>query len=62
MKVIVEQDLCIGCGLCISTCEEVFHWNDDDKAEAIETDVPGDLEQDVQEAIDSCPTSAIKEV
>ena len=62
MKVIVEQDLCISCGLCISICEEVFHWNDDDKAEAIETDVPEDLEQDVQEALDSCPTSAIKEV
>lgn len=62
MKVAVDQDLCISCGLCISTCEEVFHWNNDDKAEAIETDVPADLEADVQEALDSCPTSAIKEV
>ncbi len=60
LKVYVDQDLCISCGLCISTCEEVFHWNDDDKAEAIATDVPAELEQDVQEAMDSCPTGAIK--
>ncbi len=60
LKVTVDQDLCISCGLCISTCEEVFHWNVDDKAEAIATDVPAELEQDVQEAMDSCPTEAIK--
>ena len=62
MKAHVDQDLCISCGLCISTCEEVFHWNEDDKAEAIEEDVPEGLEESVQEAIDSCPTEAIKEV
>ncbi|MDN5277795.1 MAG: ferredoxin [Clostridiales bacterium] len=60
LKVTVDQDLCISCGLCISTCGEVFHWNADDKAEAIATDVPAELEQDVQEAMDSCPTGAIK--
>lgn len=62
MKVKVDQDLCISCGLCISIAEDVFHWNDDEKAEAIENDVPAELEGDVHEAIDSCPTSAIKEV
>ncbi|HOB20688.1 MAG TPA: ferredoxin [Candidatus Atribacteria bacterium] len=62
MKAKVDQDLCISCGLCISIAEDVFHWNDDSKAEAIEDDVPADLEGDVQEAIESCPTSAISEV
>jgi ferredoxin len=62
MKVYVDQDLCISCGLCISICEDVFHWNDDEKASAIEEEVPSDLEELVQEAIESCPTEAIKEV
>ncbi|MGI6705160.1 MAG: ferredoxin [Clostridia bacterium] len=61
MKVYVDQDLCISCGLCISICGEVFDWNDDDKAEAKVPEVPAELEDDVQEAIDSCPTEAIKE-
>jgi len=61
MKVYVDQDLCISCGLCISTCGEVFDWNDDDKAEAKVPEVPAELEDAVQEAIDGCPTEAIKE-
>lgn len=61
MKAKVDQDLCISCGLCISICEDVFHWNDDDKAEAIE-DIPSESDGEVHEAIDSCPTEAIKEV
>ena len=31
MKVFVDQDLCISCGLCISICEDVFSWNEDDR-------------------------------
>jgi len=62
VKVYVDQDLCISCGLCISICEEVFHWNDDDKAEAVSGDVPEELEDSVQEAVESCPTEAIKEI
>ena len=61
MKAMVDQDLCISCGLCISICEDVFHWNDDDKAETIE-DIPSESDGEVHEAIDSCPTEAIKEV
>ncbi len=62
MKAHVDQDLCISCGLCISTCEDVFHWNDDEKAEAIEEEVSAELEDSVREAIENCPTEAIQEV
>ena len=62
MKAHVNQDLCISCGLCVSTCEDVFHWNDDEKAEAIDEEVPSDLEDLVKEAIEGCPTEAIEEV
>lgn len=30
----VEQNLCIGCGLCCSVCDEVFRINEHGKAEA----------------------------
>ena len=46
MRVEVDQDLCISCGLCISICEEVFSWNDDEKAQAIPDYVPEELEKD----------------
>lgn len=62
MKAYVDQDLCISCGLCIGICEEVFSWNDDDKAQAIDEEVPEELEDSVKEAIESCPTEAISEI
>ena len=61
MKVYVDQDLCISCGLCISICEEVFHRNDDDKAEAVSGDVRKNWRIGT-EAVESCPTEAIKEI
>ena len=60
LKVYVDQDLCISCGLCISICNDVFSWNDDDKAEAIDQDVPEEFTDQVEEAVESCPTEAIK--
>ena len=58
MRANVDQDLCIGCGLCASLCPEVFKMNDDDKAQAI-TDTTDENRDAVQEAMDGCPVSAI---
>lgn len=58
MKAKVDQDTCIGCGLCTSICSEVFEMNDDGKAEAI-TEVTENLKDDAEEAASSCPVDAI---
>lgn len=59
MKVTVNEE-CIGCGLCESTAADVFSINDDGVAEAIVDEVPADMEDDAQEAADSCPVNAIE--
>jgi ferredoxin len=59
MKVTVDQETCIGCGLCAETCPEVFEMNDD-KAAAKMEDVPAELVDSCQEAADECPVEAIK--
>lgn len=58
MKAIVNQDTCIGCGLCISTVPEVFEVNADGKAEAC-GHTTDENRAGVQEAIDACPVQAI---
>ncbi len=58
MKAFVDQDTCIGCGLCCGVCDAVFHMNDDCKAEAFQ-DATENNKNEVQDAIDSCPVSAI---
>lgn len=59
MKAFVDQDTCIGCGLCCGMCDAVFRMNDDGKAEAYQA-ATEENQNDVQSAIDSCPVSAIR--
>lgn len=57
----VDQDLCISCGLCIDTCPDVFDWNDDGKADVRVNPVPEEHEDAANEAMEGCPTDAIQE-
>lgn len=61
MKVEVFDDLCVSCGQCISICPEVFEWGDGDKAVAKTSDVPNEQAVLAHEAVEGCPTAAIKE-
>jgi len=61
LRVEVDQELCISCGACIDLCPDVFDWNEDDKAHNIVDEVSPELEEQVHEAVESCPTSAISE-
>ena len=58
MKNSIDKNLCIGCGTCVSIAPGSFKLEDDGKAEVIEP--IGDDQAKIQEAIDSCPVSAIK--
>ncbi len=53
----VDQELCIGCGLCVSIAPEVFRLNESGVSEVYAND-PGEREK-VQQAIDSCPVNCI---
>lgn len=57
-EVTVDQEECVGCGACTELAGEVFRINDDGKAE-VYGKVTEANEDDVQEAIDTCPVSAI---
>lgn len=61
MKYRVDEDTCIGCGLCEATCPEVFSMGDSGKAHAIEEDVPAGAEDTAAEAMEGCPVGAIEE-
>lgn len=66
MKAKVNKDLCIGCGACTAIVPDVFQIGDDGLAEVItdnevkETEVSKDLIDEVKDAAEGCPTSAIE--
>jgi ferredoxin len=60
MKAHIDRDGCISCGLCASTCPEVFQLNEEDGlAEVIADEIPDGLEDTAVECQENCPTSVI---
>lgn len=59
MRFYVNEN-CIGCGLCTTTCPEVFTMGDDGAAEAQRTDVAPELEKLCTECMENCPAEAIE--
>lgn len=59
MKAFIDQDGCIGCGLCADTCPSVFQMNDAGVAEVHVDEVPEEDVSAAEEARDGCPVSVI---
>ena len=67
MKVKVNQEACIGCGACQAIAPSVFQFSDEGYAETKEETnnldtMEEELKNDVMDALEGCPTSAIVEV
>jgi len=59
MRVTVDEDTCIGCGLCVEECQEIFEMNDD-KVRVKADEVPEDVMESCKETAENCPVEAIQ--
>ncbi|HID32212.1 MAG TPA: ferredoxin [bacterium (Candidatus Stahlbacteria)] len=58
MRVVVDPDLCTGCGICVDTAPEVFELVEDIAQVKMET-VDEVYQDAVRQAADECPSQAI---
>jgi ferredoxin len=57
-KPVIDKELCISCGNCIELCPAVFGWNEDEKAQVLDTD--GCTKGcNCGQAAEECPTNAL---
>ncbi len=57
-EVIIDQETCSGCGTCAALAEDCFALSDETE-KAYVVDSTKCSEEEIQEAIDSCPEGAI---
>ncbi len=57
-EVVINQEACTGCGTCAAIAEDCFALNEETE-KAYVTDIGACSEEQVQEAIDTCPEEAI---
>ncbi len=59
MSVKVNQELCIGCGTCVSLCEDVFELNEEGKSQVKTSADLAKNAECIKQSIDACPVQAI---
>ncbi|NFH86996.1 ferredoxin [Clostridium botulinum] len=62
MKIEIDKDKCIGCGLCEEIGDGLFKVGDEDKAELTIEPIPIMKEQYGKEAEYVCPVNAIRTI
>jgi ferredoxin len=59
MLVEIDGDKCIGSGSCEMLLPEVFEVGEDGLAHVLDPDPPAELSAKLNQAVESCPTTAI---
>lgn len=62
-KIRVIEEKCIGCGACVATCPEVFDFDDEGYAKAINDNInslDAEIKENAIDAKEGCPTDAIE--
>lgn len=60
MRISVDREKCTGLGICESLSPEVFEIDEDGALVLKAETVPDELFDEVRQAVDGCPTAALR--
>lgn len=60
MRVKVNKEKCLICGMCASMLPEVFNFNDEGFVEANNDNINDENEEEVKDTKNNCPVGAIE--
>jgi ferredoxin len=58
-RVKVDNELCVGTGICEATAPDLFEIGDDGISHVLKDEVPAELVAAAREAAENCPTRAL---
>ncbi|KLL11249.1 MULTISPECIES: ferredoxin [Protofrankia] len=60
MRIVVDHSRCTGLGMCESIAEDVFEVQSDGSLRILIEEIDPARREEIQAAVDSCPTEALK--
>jgi ferredoxin len=60
VRVQINHSRCTGLGICESMAEDVFEVTDDGTVRLLAEDISPDRRDEIQAAVDACPTEALQ--
>jgi ferredoxin len=61
MKIKVDKDKCISCGLCVNMCPDYFEFDENNKSKVTKQPKTEQEKKTLKKVIESCPVGAISE-
>lgn len=60
VKIVIDQENCLGCGACTAVAPELFALDAEGKAKVIKKELTEGEKNKAKEAAQACPVQAIK--
>ncbi|GAA4724838.1 ferredoxin [Promicromonospora umidemergens] len=60
MKIVMDRAKCTGIGICEALAPTIFEVDDNGELVVLSAEVPEDAQNEVTEAVEGCPTMALR--
>ena len=59
MKINIDQDKCLRCGMCTGIAMDIFEFDDEGNIKVNDENINDENKDSIEDAVNSCPVGAI---